>query len=230
MVHVPRARGDRPGDDRLEWPALRQRPRPRAAERELGGTAPFELERSDFGPPPPGLGSPCCFITTASRSVAVSGHAYLVTVVSGSDDPPDEETVAQANRVLATLVLAPYEPKPTAAATGGQLARYGLGIRVPSEWEGAHLPRRARAATYPLDQGDVPGRGKIRLGLLEHGGTDAPFVTAASRCSSGRLSSSPARRSAPWCSEGTLNPASERWPRAGSSSRRSRLPPAPGWR
>lgn len=146
-----------------------------------GDTLPVAFAVEDFGPPPPGPGSRCCFITVASRTVAASGHEYLVTVVSGSNDAPDEGTVAEANRVLATLSLEPYEAELTEAARGERVAKYGIGIRLPEGWEGRITRGKLEAASYALERGDRPEPGEIHLRLLEHGATDAepsPFVTA----------------------------------------------------
>lgn len=195
------------------------------ASESAAGSRPVELERADFGAPPPGPGSRCCFITMASRSVVVSGRSYLITVVSGSDDPPDEATVAEANRVLATLSLAPSETKPAAAATGERVTSYGISIRLPSGWEGRITRGKLEAASYPLGQRDAPLPGEIRLRLLENGGSDGAFVTGRlplqlgaaeflrgddGAAESGRSVLASGRRFVLWMSAGSLPPSAER--------------------
>jgi len=195
-----------------------------SAGESSAGSLPLAFAVEDFSPPPPGPDSRCCFITIASRSVAVAGDAYLVTVVSGSNEPPEEATVAEASRVLATLSLEPYGPEPTAAASGTRVARYGISIRLPTGWEGRITRGKLEAASYPLDRGDAPQTGDIYLRLLEHGGTDAPFVTARfplqlgtaeflpaqkDTAESGRSFLASRRRFVLWASAGSFPPSAE---------------------
>lgn len=123
---------------------------------EMGSRLPVEFQRSDFGPPPPGPGSRCCFITVASRDVAASGHLYRVTVTSGSDEPPSAAALAEVNTVLSTLSLERYEPKrPTPARGGERLVGYGIGLTLPPGWGGRASPAaswRRRASTFRKPQ------------------------------------------------------------------------------
>lgn len=205
------------------------------ARRSSTGPLPVAFTVTDFGPPPPGPGSRCCFIRVASRSVVVSEHGFLVTVVSGSDDPPEETTVAAANRVLATLSLAPYVPEPVAAATGARIARYGLSMRLPDGWEGRISRGTLEAASYALQYGDRPEPGEIYLRLLEHGATDAnpsPFVTGRfplqlgaseflpaqkDTAESGRSFVASGRRFVLWASSGSLPPSAGALERANAA-------------
>src|SRR5438128_6926815 len=103
---------------------------------EKGTPLPVAFRRSDFGPPPLGPGSRCCFITVASRDVS-SGHLYRVTVTSGSDQPPSLTTVADVNSLLSTLSLKPYAANPAPPARPGeQLAGYGIKLTLPAGWDG----------------------------------------------------------------------------------------------
>jgi hypothetical protein len=152
---------------------------------ETRSQLPVVFDRSDFGPPPPGPGSRCCFITVASRDVAASGHVYRVTVTSGSDELPSASQLAEVNGILSTLALKPYEPKPpTAIQTGEQLAGYGIELTLPPGWRGRISSGVLEAASFDLSQGAaVSGppslrRSDVAIRLVEHGGSDAAFVTA----------------------------------------------------
>ena len=151
---------------------------------ETGSALPAQFRRPDFGPPPPGPGSRCCFITVASRDLAASGHVYRVTVTSGSDEPPSAAAVAKVNAVLATLSLEPYEPLRPAPARGEQLAGYGIALILPPGWHGRISSGVVEAASFDLahDAGTSGspsvGRNDVAIRLVEHGGRDAPFVMA----------------------------------------------------
>jgi hypothetical protein len=152
---------------------------------ETGSQFPVEFRRSDFGPPPPGPGSRCCFITVASRDVAAFGYLYRVAVTSGSDEVPSAAALAEVNAVLAMLSLEPYEPKRPNPARGGEhLAGYGLELTLPPGWDGRVSYGVVEAASFDLSQaagvsGPLSvGRNDVAIRLVEHGGSDAPFVTA----------------------------------------------------
>lgn len=152
---------------------------------ETGSRLPVEFRRSDFGPPPPGPGSRCCFITVASRDVAASGHLYRVTVTSGSDEPPSAAALAEANTVLSTLSLERYEPKGRTPARGVErVAGYGIELTLPPGWDGRVSYGVLEAASFALSQaagasGPLPGGpNDVAIRLVEQGGSDAPFVTA----------------------------------------------------
>jgi hypothetical protein len=158
--------------------------------RDLGpGETPSELpvvfDRSDFGPPPPARGSRCCFITVARRDVAASGHMYRVTVTSGSDELPSASGLTKVNGILSTLALKPYEPTPpTPIQTGEHLAGYGIELTLPPGWHGGISSGVLEAASFDLSKGaaasgpPVVGRSDVAIRLVEHGGSDAPFLTA----------------------------------------------------
>ena len=152
---------------------------------ESGSSVPVAFQRSDFGPPPPGPGSRCCFITVASRDVAASGHVYRVSVTSGSDEPPSAAAVAKVNAVLATLSLRSYEPKPATPARGGEhLAGYGIDLALSPGWDGRVFSGVMEVASFDLSRaadasGPISvGRNDVAIRLLENGGSDARFVTA----------------------------------------------------
>lgn len=152
---------------------------------ETGSTLPVEFRRSDFGPPPPGLGSRCCFITVASRDVAASGHSYHVTVTSGSEEAPSAPALAGVNSVLSTLSVQPSEPvRPTPARGGEHLAGYGIDLTLPPGWDGRISSGVVEAASSGVSHGAATsdplsvGRNDVAIRLAEHGGSDAPFVTA----------------------------------------------------
>jgi uncharacterized protein YceK len=152
---------------------------------ETASRLPVRFDRSDFGPPPPGPGSRCCFITVANRDVAASGHVYRVTVTSGSDELPSASELATVNGILSTLALKPYESRrPTPIQAGEQLAGYGIDLTLPPGWHGRISSGVLEAASFDLSQdaaasGPPPlGRGDVAFRLVEHGGSDAPFITA----------------------------------------------------
>ena len=145
---------------------------------------PLAFHQSDFGPPPPGPGSRCCVITVASRDIAASGHDYRVTVISGSSQPPSLTALAPLNALLSTLALMPYQPNPSPPAPAGeQLAGYGIKLDLPRGWDGRVSPGVVEAASsrLPADAGPQGplsiGRDDVVLRLVEHGGSDAAFVT-----------------------------------------------------
>jgi hypothetical protein len=151
---------------------------------KTGSSLPISFERSDFGPPPPGPGSRCCFVTVASREVAASGHLYRVTVTSGSREPPPEGALTELNALLATLALSPYEPGQSRKADGERLTRHGVELTLPRGWHGRVSSGLVEAASYQLPRDAdpaallPPARHQIALRLEERGGSDAPFVTA----------------------------------------------------
>jgi hypothetical protein len=145
--------------------------------RRAEASLPVQFHRSEFGPPPPGPGSRCCFITVASRTVETADRGYQVTVISGTADPPSEATVAETNRVAGSLALEPFQPEPVEAATGERVVRYGMSMKLASGWSGRISRGTLEAASFRLEPRDHPEDGQILLRLLEHGGSDAPFVT-----------------------------------------------------
>ena len=157
--------------------------------RELGpgqgrSSLPISFDRSDFGPPPPGPGSRCCFVTVASREVAAFGHLYRVSVTSGSREPPPEGALAELNTLLASLALSPYVPAPPPQVEGERLAGYGIELTLPRGWHGRVSPGVVEIASSALPAGaDTSGAfsvsgDEVAIRLVEHGGSDAPFVTA----------------------------------------------------
>jgi hypothetical protein len=93
--------------------------------------------------------------------------------------------VAEVNRVLSTLALKTYEPQPSTPAQGGDhLAGYGIDLTLPAGWDGRISSGVAEAASCQLPHGGVThaapvvGRNDVAVRLVEHGGSDAPFVTA----------------------------------------------------
>jgi len=152
---------------------------------ETGSPLPVEFHRSDFGPPPPGPGSRCCFVTVASRDVAASGHVYRVTVISGSDELPSAPALAEVNALLSTVSLEPYEPKrPTSAEEDERLTGYGIELTLPRGWDGRISSGVLEAASFRFSHAAEPsrplsvGRNEIAIRLIEHAGSDSPFVTA----------------------------------------------------
>jgi hypothetical protein len=152
---------------------------------ESDAALPVGFDSPDFGPPPPAAGSRCCFITVASRDVAASGRVYRIAVVSGSDAPPSEAAVAEGNAVLSTLALEPYEPHPpTPASSNEHLAGYGIDLALAPGWHGRIAEcLTLDTATFDLSGVDLTasfpgGPDDIAMRLIEHGGSDAPFVTA----------------------------------------------------
>jgi hypothetical protein len=151
---------------------------------ESDAALPVAFQRSDFGPPPPGPGSRCCFITVADRDVAAWGHVYHVAVISGSDEPPSDAALAEANALLSTLSLQPYEAQaPTPARGDKHLTGYGIDLTLPPDWDGRVASGKVEAASFELAETAIasgPFAGSaddIAIRLLESGGSDAPFVT-----------------------------------------------------
>ena len=152
---------------------------------ETGSSLPISFRPSDFGPPPPGRDSHCCFVTVASRELAASGHLYRVVVTSGSNEPPSASTLSELNGLLSTLSLEAYEPvSPSPARGGEQLASHGIELTLPPGWHGRVSPGVVELANSALPRGaDASGpfsvgRDEIAIRLVENGGSDAPFVTA----------------------------------------------------
>jgi hypothetical protein len=140
--------------------------------RDLGPGAaddslPVHFDRASFDRPPDGPGNACCRIVQAARDVSVSGHAYRVTLSVGGDDAPPPATLEQANEILETLALEPHEPAaPAPPPAARELSRYGIAIALPDGWDGE------------ITRGELVARGDgLSLRLLEHGGSDARFVT-----------------------------------------------------
>jgi len=132
-----------------------------------GSALPVRIGVDDFGPPA-GPAYRCCFIRVASRDVAVSGHAFRITAISGSNDPPEERVVETLNAFLSTLELEPYEPEPAQPARGGQrLDGHGIHLVLPPGWKGN--------VSHGLVELMGPG---LELKLFENAGSDAPLVTA----------------------------------------------------
>lgn len=104
----------------------------------------------------------------ASQDVAVSGHLFRITAISGSNDPPDQAIVETVNAFLSTLELEPYAPEPAQPARGEErLDGYGIQLVLPPGWKGG------------VSHGLVEFAGDgLELKLLENAGSDAPFVTA----------------------------------------------------
>jgi hypothetical protein len=152
---------------------------------EAGSSLPLAFQPSDFGPPPPGPGSRCCFVTAASRDIGAKGHVYRVTVTSGSNEPPSAAALTPVNALLATLALEPYESAPVSAAEGGKhLSGYGIDLTLPPGWDGRLSAGVIEAASFELPQqvdpsGPFAGTSEdVLLRLLERGGSDPPYITA----------------------------------------------------
>lgn len=152
---------------------------------EAGSTLPVAFGSSDFGPAPPGPGSRCCFVTSASRDIGAAGHAYRVTVTSGSEEPPSDAALAPVNQLIASLSFTPYEPAPVSAAERGEhLGGYGIEFALPPGWHGRISSGVVEAASFDLSQqADPPApfsgtADDLLLRLVEHGGSDAPYITA----------------------------------------------------
>jgi hypothetical protein len=109
---------------------------------------------------------------------------YRLTVTSGSDQPPSVTAIRDVNSLLSTLSLKPYAAKPSPPAQGGeQLTGYGIKLNLPGGWDGRVSPGVVEAASYhlPTDAGLgrllALGRDDVVLRFVEHGGSDAAFVT-----------------------------------------------------
>jgi hypothetical protein len=151
---------------------------------ESDAALPVEFETADFGPPPPGAAYRCCFVTVASRDIGAWGHVYRVAVVSGSDEPPSDAALVEANALLSTLSLSSYEaPAPTPAQADKHLAGYGINLTLPPGWGGRVAPGVIEVASFDLAETAIASgpfvgaREDIAIRLLEGGGSDAPFVT-----------------------------------------------------
>lgn len=127
----------------------------------MGMDLPVRFERVDFDR----AGS---VLVEAAKAVSVSNERFVVTAVIRSN--ASEPEVARLNRMLATLRLAPYvAASPPDAAEGERLEGYGVSMRLPAGWTGSVTRGHVEAASAE--------RG-IRMRLVEHGGTDASFVTS----------------------------------------------------
>jgi hypothetical protein len=153
---------------------------------EADDSLPVAFASSDFGPPPPGPGSRCCFVTVASRDVAVGDDVYRITVTSGSNEPPSDDALAPVNALLSDLSLEEYEPEaaPTTAGERERLAGHGLDLVLPPGWDGRVSDGFFEAASFDLPDGTGTNDplsldpDDIVLRVAEHGGSDTPFVSA----------------------------------------------------
>lgn len=89
------------------------------------------------------------------------------------------------NAALSTLSLEPYEPEaPPPAQSGEHLAGYGIDLILSPGWDGRVSSGVVELASFDLSQAaDTSGpfsgsQSDVAIRLLEHGGSDAPFLTA----------------------------------------------------
>ena len=131
---------------------------------ESANELPVSFSSSDFARPRTRVWR----ITEASREVAAAGERYRITAVSGGQDPPSDNALAEANSVLRTLRLEPFVhvKVPPLPATAKQIQGYGISMRLPRGWDGSVTSGELNA-----------GSQDIHLRLLERGGTDVDFAT-----------------------------------------------------
>lgn len=104
---------------------------------------------------------------------------------SGSDEPPSATALAGMDAVLSTLSLEPYQSKPqTPPREGAHRAGYGINVSLPRGCDGRVSDGVVEAASFHLSQAAgmsgrlSVGRNDVAIRLVEHGRSDAPFVTA----------------------------------------------------
>jgi hypothetical protein len=130
-----------------------------------GSPLPVSFAASEFEHPGPE--DRCCFVLVARREVMAAGRSHRVTVTSGSEQPPPESALAEANALLATLEIepVPVDAPLTLPAHGRAIDGYGISMRLPNGWKG-HVERGRVEAFSP----------ELRLQLLERGVIDASFA------------------------------------------------------
>jgi len=117
----------------------------------------------------------------ASRDVAAASHVYRVTALAD----PSAQHVAEANALLSTLSIQPYDAQPAQPPQGGDhLSGYGIELDLPQGWHGRISSGVIQAASFELPQDTDPrepltrGADGVGFTLIEVAASDASFVTA----------------------------------------------------